>query len=341
MASVWDDIKDLFKTKSQLAQEKQQKLNDALNKEGELLDKLRDLENQYNLSLPKEEEPDLEKLFPSHSGLEEIEYTPRSDEDIEGSASLEVNSKKTAQKNDIDSKFETSKKALDKSKDDAKQSLEDNYKQLEELYGNLKRKAENDSIKRGVARSSIILEQLNELDKAHMSSAGDVAAAYQETIGNINTRINALEGDRENALDELDLKYASELDKRINDLKDERAAAILQYEKYNNSVREKNRDYAQEREQKVTKFLKDREQQKLEAEKEQADYESKYGYSGEKLKNYAQRYNAAFEFYSSLSPDIAVDALKASPNMKYYLGQYYDKLVAALKSAQPEQKFYF
>ena len=85
----------------------------------------------------------------------------------------------------------------------------------------------------------------------------------------------------------------------------------------------------------------DKEVLKKAKEKEQQEYESKYGYSGEKLENYSERYRIAYDFYSALSPDIAVDALKASPSMKYYLGNMYDRLLSSLQSKKKEQKFYF
>ena len=36
----------------------------------------------------------------------------------------------------------------------------------------------------------------------------------------------------------------------------------------------------------------------------------------------------------SLSAEIAADALAASPNMKFYLGNYYDKLMEELKNRE-------
>lgn len=87
--SIWDEIKDLFKTDKQLEEERQRKINDALDAENSVVDKLKDLEKQYNDSLPKDEEPDLNSLFPKDSGLKEIEYTPRSDDDIISAAKKE------------------------------------------------------------------------------------------------------------------------------------------------------------------------------------------------------------------------------------------------------------
>ena len=75
--SFWDDFKDLFKTKDQLEEEKNKKLQDALKKEESVTNQLKQLEDLYNSTL--EEEPDINELFPQESGLETIEYTPKTD----------------------------------------------------------------------------------------------------------------------------------------------------------------------------------------------------------------------------------------------------------------------
>ena len=341
MSSVWDEIKDMFKTKKQLAEEKQQKIKDALSREEGLVKTLEDLQKQYEQSLPKDEEVDIDALFPKDSGLKEIEYAARSDSDIDAAARAENAYKKTQKKNEIESKFASNMGALESGKQQAKQNLEQGYKQLGELYDELRKNAENDSLKRGMARSSVITSQLNNLDRAQLESAGNVEAAYQSTVGAIDQKINALQNDRELALNELDLKSAAELGSRIDELKKERDDTVFQYEKYNNSVREKNIKYEQQRQDDIAQFLAKREKEKQDALAKQQENEKKYGYSGDKLKNYTQRYNAAYQFYSSLSPDIAADALAASPNMKYYLGQYYDTLMSALKSSQVKQTKYF
>lgn len=341
MSSVWDEIKDMFKTKKQLAEEKQQKISDALSREEGLVKVLEDLQKQYEQSLPKDEEVDIAALFPKDSGLKEIEYAARSDSDIDAAARAENAYKKTQKKNEIESKFASDMGALESGKQQAKQNLEEGYKQLGELYDELRKNAENDSLKRGMARSSVITSQLNNLDRAQLESAGNVEAAYQSTVGAIDQKINALQNDRELALNELDLRSAAELGSRIDELRKERDDTVLQYEKYNNSVREKNIKYEQQRQDDIAQFLAKREKEKQDALAKQQENENKYGYSGDKLKNYTQRYNAAYQFYSSLSPDIAADALAASPNMKYYLGQYYDTLMSALKSSQVKQTKYF
>lgn len=98
MSSLWDEIKDLFKTDKQLEEERQQKINSALEKESDVSKRLAELEKQYNDSLPKDEEIDFDKIFPTQSGLKEIEYAPESDEDIAKRAQSAIESEKINRK---------------------------------------------------------------------------------------------------------------------------------------------------------------------------------------------------------------------------------------------------
>lgn len=339
--SIWDEIKDLFKTDKQLEEERQRKINDALNAENSVVDKLKELEKQYNDSLPKEETPDLDALFPKDSGLKEIEYTPRSDEDIVSAAMKENAYDKGVKKSQIEDRYAKAIGALVDDKKSAKQNLTESYANLEKLYSQLRENSLNDSIKRGMARSSVASDKLSALDSAHVGAAGDIERGYTESVAKIDGDISALEKELGVALDQLDVKSASELEDRIQKLKDERDAKVKEYEKYNNEVRVKNDKYALERENKIADYLAQKEKEKAEKDKAQQAYEKENGYSGEKLDNYSKRYQLAYDFYSSLSPDVAVDALKASPNMKYYLGVYYDKLMSSLKTRANTSRRYF
>ena len=339
--SIWDEIKDLFKTDKQLEEERQRKINDALNAENSVVDKLKELEKQYNDSLPKEETPDLDALFPKDSGLKEIEYTPRSDEDIVSAAMKENAYDKGVKKSQIEDRYAKAIDALVDDKKSAKQNLTESYANLEKLYSQLRENSLNDSIKRGMARSSVASDKLSALDSAHVGAAGDIERGYTESVAKIDGDISALDKELGGALDQLDVKSASELEDRIQKLKDERDAKVKEYEKYNNDVRVKNDKYALERENKIADYLAQKEKEKAEKDKAQQAYEKENGYSGEKLDNYSKRYQLAYDFYSSLSPDVAVDALKASPNMKYYLGVYYDKLMSSLKTRANTSRRYF
>lgn len=340
-SSFWEEFKDLFKTDKQLEQERQQKINDALNAEKDLSAKLAELDKQYQDSLPKEEKPDVDALFPKDNQLKEIEYTPASDEDLISSAQKEIDASKATSKNNINARYEKAIEALEDNKKSAKNNLANSYENLSKLYSELKEKANNDSLRRGMARSSVATNRVDALDKEHIESATQAEKSYMATLASIDDSLAALAREKEVALEELDLKSASELDERIAQLKADRDEKVKEYEKYNNEVRTKNEKAERTRQENINAYLAEWENKQKEKQEEQIAYESKYGYSGEKQRNYSERYNLAHDFYSSLSPDIAVDALKASPNMKYYLGNYYNTLLTALRKKANAEKTYF
>ena len=159
-------------------------------------------------------------------------------------------------------------------------------------------------------------------------------------MSDIGSELESLRREQDAAFEQLDLKYAAELEERIARLKEERDETARRYAEYNNEVEEKEHEYAVKREEDIAEYLKDREKERLEREEKQREEEKKYGYTGEKQENYAKRYDIAFEFYSSLSPDIAADALAASPSMKYYLGNYYEKLMGALGGSSSQTRYF-
>lgn len=332
--SLWDRIKDLFKTESEKAQDRQNSINDALENERNIIEQLDALYKEYKDSLPKEEEPDIEALFPSDLGLKEIKYNVDSDEDIAARAERENAQKKQLNANKLESKYETQKSVYDDSREAAGQSLKEGYEKLQNLYDDLRKRTENDVLKRGLARSSIATTQLGNLDEAHIAGAGELQASYNSAMANIDDRLASLEADKNDALAELDIKYALELEQRIAELKSERDKTVKEYEEYNNKVRKQNAEYSSKRQSDIEEYLAKREQDKAEEKQKQEEYESKYGYSGDKQENYAKRYQIASDFYFALDPEIAYDAFLASPNMKYYLGAYYSKLLNALKATK-------
>ena len=340
MASFWDEFKDLFKTDSQREEEHKRELAAALEAEKEVTDKLAALDREYRDSLPEEPEIDLDKLFPESLGLEKVEHTPATDEELAARAQASVDSEKTAERQELEHSFGVTEQKLDDRAREAQDELADNYRELGELYDELRRQAGNDAIARGVARSSILTSARQDLRDEQSRKEAQSRAAYDAEMSDIGSELESLRREQDAAFEQLDLKYAAELEERIARLKEERDETARRYAEYNNEVEEKERAYAVKREEDIAEYLKDREKERLEREERQREEEKKYGYTGEKQENYAKRYDIAFEFYSSLSPDIAADALAASPSMKYYLGNYYEKLMGALGDSSSQTRYF-
>ena len=332
---LWDEIVEVFKSKSERDEERSEDLKNALEQEGALTEQLEELERQYQEYLNSQKEViDLDKIFLPTLGLEKIEFTPESDESIYARADQAISADKTKDVNSTENKFNTkinsAKEDLDQAEKDRNQKQEDATK----LYKEMQERQKNDSIKRGMARGSVLSSLSNALDVEERQTASQVDKEFFDKAEKLNAEMDALSAQREKALEELDLHYAEELSSKIAKLKEERDALSAKYTKFNNAVDEKEAKYQFDRQKDIDKYLDDKRTEEVKRAEEQRAYEEKYGYSGEKLKNYSERYKLAFDFYMSLSADIAVDALKASPNMRFYLGNYYDQLMDELKKRE-------
>lgn len=83
----------------------------------------------------------------------------------------------------------------------------------------MRENANDNMLKRGIARSSIATGNMDALDASHLQSASDAESAYSKAVANINDSIAKLERDKDTTLGELDLKYAVELEEKSTSLK--------------------------------------------------------------------------------------------------------------------------
>ena len=338
MGSFWEELKDAFKTKSERDEERSESLKKALDDEKELVGQLEELEKEYQAYLDsQQEEIDLDALFPATLGLQKIDYTPESDQSIIDRATAEIDSMKATDVGKTESKYASKIGAVEEDKISATEKKAEKQKEIDSAYEDMRKKQKSDSVKQGMARGSVLSSLIDQITMDETRTEQEIEDAYIRTIDTLNNELETLSLEKDKAMSELDLKYASELKDKIAELKEDRDAIVAKYTKYNNSVDEKELKYQQQRQEDIEKYLKEQREEKVKEDQKQREYEAKYGYSGEKLKNYNERYELAFDFYMSLDADIAIEALQASPNMKFYLGNYYDKLMDELKKRETSQ----
>ncbi len=339
--SFWDEFKDLFKTPAQREEERKKSIDDALEREKDVVKQLEELDQQYKESLTPEPEPDLDALFPEDSGLRERSYDAPTDEELRQQATDKFASEKALKSEKLKDDYDKDVAKAEEKKQEAQQKLDESLLGIAESLNEQGENIKDSAVERGVARGSILKSALEELGKNMGAAASEKRKQYESSLDEIDKNIAALSSEYENALEELDLSYAAKLSDEMDKLKKERDKQVEQIEKYNANIRAQQEKYAREREQDIAEFLQKREQEKLEKQAAHENYERTHGLSGEKQKNYAARYDIAYEFYSSLDPEIAADALEASPNMKYYLGVYYNKLLSELKKRDATGEVYF
>jgi hypothetical protein len=331
MADIWQNIKNAFKSKAKLEEEKQEKLADAAAKEKEVVDKLKALEKQYADSQPKKETPDTDELFPDTLGLKKLDENGRTDEEIAYVANGEYQSKQEADAVALNGKYDGAKEKQNVKQGVLDTDYEKKSEEIKAAFEDAAEKAKNRAVNKGVARSSILSTQNDVLSEEKVSAEGLNYENYRTKAEAVSAEIMRLENELDNALRSLELDYAAKISKRISALEKERETARASAVKYNNSVDEKEAAYKKTRAEDEAAFLSKLSEEELKTRVALKEYEKKYGYDAAKQQNYSARFETAKTFYLSLSDDIAAAALEASPDMKYYLGIYYQPLMTLLK----------
>ncbi len=101
---------------------------------------------------------------------------------------------------------------------------------------------------------------------------------------------------------------------------------IASIDKYNNTLKEKEAKYIEDRAKAIEAQLA----QRLKDELTIKNMEDKYGYAGAKKENYQKRYDMAYDYYSALPQVRSVANVAKNKQLEEYLGAYYGKLITEI-----------
>ncbi|MBR2967463.1 MAG: hypothetical protein IKC35_01635 [Clostridia bacterium] len=199
------------------------------------MDKLKELQDyvssQYDTVLPGK--TTLETEVPTY---ERYEYTPPTDEEITQRAKDEFSPYVDQNKAAIVSEYDNKAKELNANKESRKQLYEDSTQKLKQAYDEAAETLSNDSLKRGLARSSIALNNQAAANKAYTQGIDNLLSQYNAKIDEIDKELNSLDGKLASALNAFNISSAAKLTERINELKSEREENIQKAIEYNNSL---------------------------------------------------------------------------------------------------------
>ena len=185
----------------------------------------------------------------------------------------------------------------------------------------------NDALRRGLARSSIIVNKLNALENSKAQAKSDAASGLFDSINQIDNKLNELETARLNALDEFDIVYAAKIGAEIQKLNAERQARLDDVIKYNNTLKAYEAQYGLDYAKTDSALDKDIfNQNSAIAEK---DLLAKIQQT-----IYEQKYAIVSSYLNDMKPGDAVSNL--TDKKDYYIAQLgksgYDKLLAEQKT---------
>ena len=189
-----------------------------------LITKLQALDNKLNGVVETEE-------------LKPIEYTPLTEEQIKVKASEGMDEKYGAEIDALAN--ETAKKLtnIEKSNAELNANAVSQKEKIDAIYKDAQEKVEESAIRRGISRSSIVQEQIKDLDVEKIKDTLSVDQNLAEELKYNSDKISELETDYLVAVNKLNVKKAIEISEKIQDLTDKQNKKIEEVLKYNNTIK--------------------------------------------------------------------------------------------------------
>ena len=230
---------------------------------------LKNVENFQNRFSVATESADFDKPL-SLKKLADIEID---NEKIKEQASAELQDYKTSNINKINSESEDKKTQLNETKSELKNTLDESVDNLNSYYDNVKQKTSDDALKRGLSRSSIVVNKLDAFNSEQLKNFNKLNEEYSASINSINFELQSLESEKKKALNDFDIEYAYKLNEKISNLTNDLNKKQAEVVKYNNEIAEIEADY----EIKYAELRKQLEESNKEHDYDLLELTTKYG----------------------------------------------------------------
>lgn len=237
----------------------------------ELKDKIKNIDDKYKLDLTFDSTKDDISL-----NLERQKYSRPSDEDIRKQAEDSLKSYEDKEQKGIENEYAAGNRKLDEESQKLGGDFESQSKKIEQTYENAKESNKNTFIRRGLSRSSIMQENLKNLDERKNAAQDTLAKELKQNLEKITIERDLLETQKQSALESFNIAYAVKLSEKINKLTESAKQAEDAVAKYNNQLEEKEKKFALSQQEHNIK----QDNQKLKDNKFVLDYINEYGRVG-------------------------------------------------------------
>lgn len=237
----------------------------------ELKDKIKNIDDKYKLDLTFDSTKDDISL-----NLERQKYSRPSDEDIRKQAEDSLKSYEDKEQKGIENEYAAGNRKLDEESQKLGGDFESQSKKIEQTYENAKESNKNTFIRRGLSRSSIMQENLKNLDESKNVAQDTLAKELKQNLEKITIERDLLETQKQSALESFNIAYAVKLSEKINKLTESAKQAEDAVAKYNNQLEEKEKKFALSQQEHNIK----QDNQKLKDNKFVLDYINEYGRVG-------------------------------------------------------------
>lgn len=237
----------------------------------ELKDKIKNIDDKYKLDLTFDSTKDDISL-----NLERQKYSRPSDEEIRKQAEDSLKSYENKEQKGIENECAAGNRKLDEESQKLGGDFESQSKKIEQTYENAKESNKNTFIRRGLSRSSIMQENLKNLDESKNAAQDTLAKELKQNLEKITIERDLLEAQKQSVLESFNIAYAVKLSEKINKLTESAKQAEDAVAKYNNQLEEKEKKFALSQQEHNIK----QDNQKLKDNKFVLDYINEYGRVG-------------------------------------------------------------
>jgi len=234
---------------------------------------------------------------------------------------------KKASTDEINNNAKATTEKLENNKNSLNENYEKQKKEMDSYYKALKQDISDDALKRGLSRSSIVINLLDAFDKDQIENYNKINNELTANMNDIDAQIANAKLEQEKALSSFDITYAVKLQEKVNKLTKDLLDKQNEVIKYNNEIIEKEKKFEEE----YAKMQEDINKNNWNKEKDLLNYAGKYGTNMiEKYKS-NQIYNIAKDYLSSIDKNIALSTLQNNTELINLIGQdNYNKLLAEL-----------
>lgn len=210
-------------------------------------------EKTKNYSNMIESFEEIDKKFSSEDSgslnLEQKTFEKPTNEEIKKQAEDSLHDYKQTNLQNIEEQYKTKQDNIEEQIKDTYDSSISKKEETKNLYSSLKQDAANDALKRGLARSSIVINVLDAFDKNMIAEYNKINEQISTKIDNLNSQKQLLDEQRQNALNSFDISYAVKLSTKIDEINQALQKEEQKVLEYNNEIAQKEAEYEAKRKQ--------------------------------------------------------------------------------------------
>lgn len=292
----------------------------------ELKETILDIDKKYSLNY---QEPELD--LPPTLGLEPLEYTPKTEQELMELATIDVTANHQNKVRVFEQSYLRQKQSLEGKKLRLSESSRKKLADLLSDYNIDLKKLRRRLVNNGLIYSSVVTQKSDEALQSYNSQVEETTTHYDNLIYQVDLDLEELEARYNQGLYSLEEELASRISEQYQDLLYREQKDAERIEKYNKSLSEKETKY-QASCQKALEYAR---QAEWERALKAAELHAQLGESGVEAQKITEKYNYCKQFFVNWRRDEALLVISDDSFLLAHLGDYYTSLIDWINTALP------